>query len=132
MLVPAAVLEEFAARTEDLSTRSRWLEALGFEIRGDEQRSSAIDAWDLGAGETAALALGVVLPNSIVVLDDRQGRRCAESLGIKTLGTLGLLVRAQRIGRIGSARRLIEQLQDHGMFVSDELLQRVFELLDNA
>ena len=65
------------------------------------------------------------------MLDDRDARRCARSLTIPVIGTLGLVLLAKEDGRISAARPLIQQLRESGMYLSDlvvnEALARVGE-----
>jgi predicted nucleic acid-binding protein len=56
----------------------------------------AIVAWDLGAGESAVLAFALANPGTRAIIDDLQGRRCAEALGVPLRGTVGLIIRARR------------------------------------
>jgi uncharacterized protein len=67
---------------------------------------------DLGPGETEVLMLGLELPDSIVILDDRLGRRVAETLSLKYTGTLGLLLDAKRAGIISSVRPFLDLLHE--------------------
>jgi predicted nucleic acid-binding protein len=43
----------------------------------------------LGAGETAVLSYALAWPDYVAVIDDVAGRRCASSLDIKVIGTVG-------------------------------------------
>ena len=78
--------------------------------------------WDLGAGESAVLAWALAHPDSIAVLDDLGGRRCAETLGIRLRGTLGLVLRARRRNLIAEARPVLEALRAAGMYLSDKTI----------
>jgi hypothetical protein len=50
--------------------------------------------FNLQAGETEALALAVELAGVLLLVDDAQGRRAAQALGIDYTGTVGILLRA--------------------------------------
>ena len=65
-----------------------------------------------------------------VVIDDLQGRRCAEALGVPVRGTLGLVLRAKRTGRTDSARRLLEQLVAAGMYLSPSVADAALAEVD--
>ena len=54
---------------------------------------------DLGAGETGAILLAFQLKSSQIILDDRDARTIAESLGLSVIGVPGLLLNAKRLGR---------------------------------
>lgn len=81
-------------------------------------------AWNLGAGESSVLALARAFPGSTAVIDDLAGRRCAEALGLPLRGTVGLVLAAKLTGQIAAARPLLDQLRDHGMYLSDAVLNR--------
>ncbi len=55
---------------------------------------------DLGLGETAVIALGLIIPDSLLILDDRLGRRYAELCGLKCTGTIGVIVKAKQKGYV--------------------------------
>jgi predicted nucleic acid-binding protein len=70
-------------------------------------------------------------PGTEAILDDLVARRCAATFSIPVRGTLGLALIAKQRGRIPSARRVLEQLRQGGMYLSDyvmnEALARVGE-----
>jgi len=66
---------------------------------------------DLGLGETEVLALALESSDAIVVLDDAMARRVAESLNLKLIGTLGVLLSAKRAGLIAAVAPMLDQLQ---------------------
>ena len=86
-------------------------------------------AWDLGSGESAVLAYAFANPDTIAVLDDLAGRRCAETLGIPVTGTLGLVLIAKRRGMISAARPVLDVLRDSGMYLSSAVLDRALALV---
>lgn len=56
------------------------------------------------------------------LLDDILARRCAESLGIPVRGTLGIVLAAKRRGKISSARSVMEELLEAGLYLSANIL----------
>jgi predicted nucleic acid-binding protein len=84
-----------------------------------------VSDWSLDPGESAVLALAREQPGSQVILDDRDARRCAASLGIPVQGTLGLMVIAKRLGLISEVRPLIDRLRRAGLYMSQGLAERV-------
>mgnify|MGYP006306647787 CR=1 FL=1 len=58
-----------------------------------------------------------------VVLDDREARRCARALGLRVIGTLGIVGRAKERGLIGRAAPLIRQLREKGLYATDDLVE---------
>jgi len=60
---------------------------------------------DLGPGEAEAIALALSSPHSLLILDDRLGRRIARLAGVTYTGTLGVLVKAKRAGLFSRCTR---------------------------
>ena len=56
------------------------------------------------------------------VLDDAQGRKCARALGLPLIGTLGIVLRAKRLGRITSAAEVLRDLQKGGLHLDQQTI----------
>ncbi len=65
---------------------------------------------DLGQGEAEVLALGLEIPNSLLIFDDKLARRIADLYHLKYTGTLGILVKAKQLGYLASVAPVIRQL----------------------
>ncbi|MEK6322881.1 MAG: DUF3368 domain-containing protein [Acidobacteriota bacterium] len=63
-----------------------------------------------------------------VVLDDRQARVIARSLGIQMIGTVGILLRAKQSGVIPLVRPIIDALEASGFWVSGALQEEALRL----
>ena len=109
--IPHAVRDEFGAELPS------WVAA---EPAGNAALVGALSE-SLGNGEAEAIALAAENPRSLLILDDLRARRIARSLGIAITGTLGVLIRARREGRIPSLRRTVEELEASGFRLSEEL-----------
>lgn len=83
---------------------------------------------DLGLGELETMALALENVDRIVILDDALARRIARSAGLSVWGTLKVLLEAKAQGITGTVLPEIDRLRDAGMWISDELLQRVLTL----
>jgi len=64
-------------------------------------------------------------PDSTVLLDDAQARRVAERLGIRRIGTLGILRKAKKAGLIVELKVYIEQLRTNGIYIRPSLIDAV-------
>ena len=67
-------------------------------------------AASLGAGETEAICLALELGAAQLLLDERQGRRFAQALGIRVIGTVGVLLLAKDRGLLSAVRPEIDAL----------------------
>ena len=77
-------------------------------------------------GESETLQLALQLRVETVLMDDMDGRSAARKLGIKTVGTIGIIERAAEKGEIDLADT-IAKLKSTNFFVSDDLLETVLK-----
>lgn len=71
---------------------------------------------NLDDGEAEAIALAQEIKADLVLLDERDARRAAEELGLSVLGSVGILLKAKKVGRIPSLRVVLDRLQTEGHF----------------
>jgi predicted nucleic acid-binding protein len=83
---------------------------------------------DLDRGEAEVIALAQELGSDLVLIDERLARRHAKRLGLKLTGTLGVLLRAKRLGLIPSVSPSIEQLLEGGIRLSDSVISEALSL----
>ena len=83
---------------------------------------------DLGAGELAVLALALEHSECVVLLDDRQARRIAQSAGLSVWGTLRVLIEAKSQGLIQRVGAHVDRLEGAGMWMSAAIRRRVLAL----
>jgi len=84
---------------------------------------------DLDLGEAESIALALELGADLVLLDEKEGRRHAQRLGLKVLGVVGILL-------AGKLRHLLSEVRPHldslrevaGFHVSGSLYQMAIEL----
>ena len=81
---------------------------------------------DEGEAEAIALALELNLP---ILIDDRKGRRIAEKLGLKFIGSLGLLKIAKERGIIAEVKPFIQKFLNKGYYLDERLIKRFLESL---
>lgn len=85
-------------------------------------------ALDLGARELAAMALALENRDRIILLDNALARRIAQAAGLNVWGTLKVLLEAKAHSLTESVEPLINRLEDAGMWVSDDIRQRILAL----
>lgn len=83
--------------------------------------------WGLGKGESSVLSLAYSNPGIDVVIDDLLGRKCASLLNIPVRGTLGIILVLKKRGVIKEARPVIQNLIDHGMYLSPTIINKALE-----
>jgi predicted nucleic acid-binding protein len=128
-VVPSAVLEEVGGHGTDRVTVQEIADASWISIAPPVPISSPVQAWDLGDGETAVLALALGHRDCEAVLDDREAKRCAQSLGVPTRGTVGLVLLAKQLNRVPAARPLVSQLKHTGLYITDHFINQALALV---
>ncbi len=84
---------------------------------------------DLDRGEAATIALAVELHADLVLLDEQDGRRAAQRMGLRPLGVLGILLEAKKRGHIPVVKSCVDDLrQTAGFYLSDAVYQSVLHL----
>lgn len=81
--------------------------------------------WGLGAGESSVIAAALRHEGATAVLDDAEARRCARTLGVPVLGSLGVVIDAAKRGRIPAAGPVLRDLRQAGIYLSDALIREV-------
>jgi predicted nucleic acid-binding protein len=121
MLIPEAVAQEIlAGPAGDPASVALTAGDLGKTVP-IASRIEVVE-WGLGAGETAVLALALE-QGATAILDDREARTAARALGCRFMGTLGIVLRARREGRIPSAGSVIADLKRAGLRLDDSLVR---------
>lgn len=122
IIVPEAVWEEVVIDTWN-DPAARQLGDQPWAARQTVEVSPRVAVWNLGAGETAVLRFALAQPSYRAMVDDREARRCARTLGLRTLSTAGMLVLAKRRGLIASVETGVVRLRDAGLWLSDEVVR---------
>jgi hypothetical protein len=86
----------------------------------------------LGDGEAEAIALALELGADQVVLDELRGRAVATRLGLKVVGTLGILRAAKLSGRIPEVMGPIKALVAARFWVEPALVKALLRELGEA
>ena len=126
--IPDAVRSELLAGKErgyDVPNPNgfKWLKAVNPKSMPSEWL-----ALDLGTGELAAMSLALENQGHIVLLDDMLARRTAQAAGLQVWGTLKVLLEAKSNGLVDKVELFVSRLNDSGMWVSEEIKQRILSL----
>lgn len=101
-------------------SRVKWITIQSPDPQLARQLSILVDA-----GESEAIALAQTIPDCILLLDDSRARKIASKLNIKQIGTVGLLLRAKRMGLIEKIKPHLDALIENGIYIRQELIDAV-------
>jgi len=88
---------------------------------------------ELDEGEAEAIVLALERQVEVILLDESDGRRVANALGLQKTGVIGILMRAKLEGKILSLRRELDRLrQEAGFWIREELYQRALQAVGEA
>lgn len=99
VLIPEAVWHELSSPAAPQPVRD-WLSAKPSWLDRRVVAQISSDLHQLDSGEREAIALAQSLDASLVLLDERRGRKMAKGLGLVVSGTLGVLDLAARRGLV--------------------------------
>ncbi|HAG80878.1 MAG TPA: DUF3368 domain-containing protein [Cyanobacteria bacterium UBA12227] len=129
ILIPHAVLDELKVNEERPGSQAiRQAISLGWvktQELGNEPLAQLLKQ-TLDRGEAEAIALAIELKADWTLLDEREGRKVAKSLGLKVTGILGVLLRAKQVGELESLQPVLDELINKAGFrIAPELLTQV-------
>ena len=81
----------------------------------------------LDKGEASAIALSLEIKNSLLIIDEKKGRRMAQELGLKIIGTLGVILKAGENNLIASVEDLLKKLEKADFYISPNLKNRILQ-----
>jgi uncharacterized protein len=129
ILIPGAVLEELKVDQERpgsqvireaISSGLIQIQAVNNEPLAQLLKQT------LDRGEAEAIALAIELNANWTLLDEREGRKVAKSLGLNVTGILGILLQAKQAGKLESLQPVIDDLiNEAGFRIAPELLAKV-------
>ena len=74
---------------------------------------------NLDEGESHAIALSIELSAELLIIDERKGRKMAESLHLTYTGLGGVLLRAKALGLIPHVKEMLDRIEkEAGFFLS--------------
>jgi predicted nucleic acid-binding protein len=83
---------------------------------------------DLDDGEAEAIALALEFSESLLLIDEFDARAAALRLGLDFTGTIGVLLRARKEGKIPSLKPILRKLiEDHRFRISGQLYQKILQ-----
>ena len=122
--IPEEVFDEVVTRGGNLSGAEEAASAEWIKV-GNVGNKIAVESLSitLDRGEAEAIVLARE-KDALLIIDDGDGRRTAESLGLKITGTLGILLLAHEDGKL-DLKTAIDDLMAAGFRLSEKEYKRI-------
>ena len=118
VLAPRAVAEEYG---EPLPG---WIKVL--DVKNKQLVHALLEL--LHRGEAEAITLAIEADANIVILDDKKARSIARRLGLKMIGTVGILVLAKKQKLIDDIEAEINHLLQKSFYLSQDVITKALEI----
>lgn len=126
--IPQAVFDEIKSPSvqRQVNANRDWIRVEQISDTSQKQMYRA----KLHAGEVEVMILAQEKKADLVILDDNAAKKTAKFLGLRVIGTLGILVLAKKRGYIKEVSPVLDALKRDGFFFSDDLCDLVLRQAD--
>lgn len=129
IIIPKEVFNEIE-KGKNKSYYINLLEIEWIEIKEIKDKKSLSYFLDLDKGEAETIILANEINADLVIIDEKLGRYHAKHANLKVTGTLGILLKAKRQGKIKNVKTLLNELKEKGIWLNDRLVEQVKRLAD--
>ncbi len=129
-LIPPAVAEELDDGSEIVGD---WRAAPGAAALTAHSAENEVLVRELSGqlyrGDAAAIAVGAETADAVLLIDEAEGRRAARRIGVRVMGTVGVLVVAKRFGHLPKLAPILAELQRKAhQCIGGDIVRRALEL----
>ncbi|MCD6488284.1 MAG: DUF3368 domain-containing protein [Desulfurococcales archaeon] len=118
VLVPRAVAEEYGELLPE------WIKVL--DVKNKQLVQVLLEY--VHRGEAEAITLAIETNADILILDDKKARSIARRLGLKIIGTMGILVLAKKQKLIDDIETEINRLLQTSFYLSRDVITKALEI----
>lgn len=127
VFIPPAVATELRAKPDRTSSElNRFIGLSRVQAPSDDAQVQTFSAY-LGIGEAEAIALAMEIPDAVLIMDDAEGRRMAQRLGLRVTGLLGVLIEAKARKVLPAISPIVDQLLAEGLWLSEAMRRSVLD-----
>jgi predicted nucleic acid-binding protein len=117
IIITSDVFHEFGGSLPD------WI--IITEVKNKQKQKEIEERLD--KGEASSIALALEIENTTLIINEIKGRKIAQSLNIDIIGTIGIILLADKKGLISNVTSLILRLVNKGFRLSDKLINKIIE-----
>ena len=124
IIIPEAVYKELSVKAESVCKRMVDMSLDWIRVEKiQNQMAKSMYKTQLHEGEVEVMILSIEMGADLVIIDDANAKKHAKYLGLPVTGTLGILIKAKQEGYIEALRPILEQMIEHGIYISDNLVE---------
>lgn len=83
---------------------------------------------NLGKGEVSSISLALEIDKSLLIIDEKKGRRVAEELNIEIIGSLGILAKAKEMGIVSSVNKILRLIAKTDFRISQKIKKKILSM----
>lgn len=118
IIITSEVQNEFGENLPD------WIIVINVKDKG---RQAEIEK-RLDRGEASSIALALEIKHATLIIDELKGRKIAKSFDLEVIGTIGVLLIANKKGLLNDVLSVILKLVNNGFRLSDKMLDKLIEI----
>lgn len=130
VVVPLEVAEEVRVGGKqsfglDVFNGTQWLDIQAAKVTLQPFLSNSLDK-----GEASVIQTAMNLGLPLACIDETAGRRVARLCGLDVTGSVGILLKARRLGFAVSIPQALQRMQAQGIWLSDQVVQFALAQVD--
>ena len=122
LVIPQPVVEEITSIRNDAA--SEWVHGNGRSfIQPAVAELEYLASTEIGEGERSVISWALAHSGFVAVLDDREARNIAQRLGVKVIGTVGVVLRLKKAGSISEVKPHLLKIREMGGYIGEGLFR---------
>ena len=123
LVIPEPVAAEIR-QCREVDAAVKWIQGNGKQfVRPAVKELAELSGADIGLGERSVIFWAAANPGFVAVLDDSEARSAARRLGVRVLGTVGVVLVLKSRGLIGEVKPRLVEIRRVGGYISDGLFR---------
>lgn len=125
IIIPKAVYNEISAKENSVCKRQvdesrSWIKVENIQ----NEMAKALYKSQLHDGEVEVMILAKEKEADVVIIDDMNAKKHAKYLKLPVTGTLGVLIKAKKLGYINQLEPLLNGMVQNNIYLGDKLIER--------
>lgn len=131
VIVPQRVVKEILAKGEKRFDAQIFLENDFLNKLEEPIEINTFLKNSLDSGEASVIQIALNKNIETVCIDEAAGRRIARLNNLKLTGSLGIIISAINNGENIDLEKIIKNMKNNGVWISDQLRKKAFDLIKN-